>query len=634
MSRPMALHPTTGAVTAPIPLAAPAGPPAPAGPAPAHPAVVAVAGFGVVLVMMQSSGGFRAELLGPDVLLAVAGFLTTRTLLLGALSTGRMPLGAWYRRQFLRRAPLLVLTVGAMVALSAVSSPPEQAAPAGADAVAGVLSLGNWWDLGGDGVTADGPSRIDPLGLLWLIGLLVQLALVWPLLLAPLRRLVRADDARRVLVALVPVLIAVAFTAWLVGPSRAAAGAGLPELALGTHVRATEWLAGAAAAATAVGLRDRLPAGPAWPATALAAVGLAVLAGTGVAATLDPEQWLRLGGPGGAAAGAAVLLLSIQLAGDGPLARALGRGLPAELGRAAYPLLVLHLPVYRIIETGVPAVRPAALLLVGGALTWLIGLVLYDGLLGRLAARRPVGAVVLVVVTAAAVVAGGTALHRTPPVAPDTTAGPRVLVLGGSVAQDMAAALTGSQYAVTEDTRPGCGLLPGAPALATPARLSAQAQLPGPPVAPCGGWQRRWRDLVTAERPAAVLLDLSGDAGPGRNPCDAAFRARYRPLLAEAATILSAGSDGGPVLVADARQGAGEGPGRCLQALIAEAVAARGALVPLDIDALLCPDAICPPLRDDTAHLTGSAIDRLRPRLAEAVTVELDPARSATRAGR
>ena len=256
---------------------------------------------------------------------------------------------------------------------------------------------------------ADRPGTVDPLGALWLVGLLVQLGLVWPLVLVPLRRLLGVRERRQALTRLLPVLVALAYGAWLVGPLRTAAGAPAAELAFGTHVRAAEFLLGAVAAVVVVGLHGRrIPAGVA---PVLAVVGIGGLVALSVLATRHPVDWLRLGGPAGAAAAGALLLLAAQLPAHGPLAAALGRGLPLELGRAAYPLLLLHLPVFWLVQRGVPTVRPAALLLTGTALAWLVGLLLQDGLVRRWRAHwRRWASVPLVALAVLAVGAGGAGL--------------------------------------------------------------------------------------------------------------------------------------------------------------------------------------------------------------------------------
>jgi len=371
---------------------------------------------------------------------------------------------------------------------------------------------------------------------------------------------------------------------------------------------------------------------------------------------VQPAEWLRLGGPGGAALGAALLLVGTSLPATGPMPAALGRGLPRELGVAAYPLLLLHLPVFWMIQMGVPTVRPAALLLTGGALAWLAGLLLQDGLLRRWRAGwRPAVAVPLLLVASVGVAAAGAGLYLSgtdrPPDLPGVPAladdRPLVLVLGGSTGGDMAAALAAVDglYAVRDATRPGCGLLPsGLPQSERP-RVSADAQLAGPQALPCGGWQERWRAAVDELRPAAVVLDLGADAAPARvpgtvpTPCDPAFRGHYRVLLAEAVAVLGDPPGAPPVLLADAMAGTGAAgaAARCFNALVSDAVATYPTLVPLDFEALLCPGGVCRTSTEfgrpsyDVAHLSAVERGELGPWLAAAVTAELEPARVAAR---
>ncbi|WP_214408327.1 hypothetical protein, partial [Pseudonocardia lacus] len=143
-------------------------------------------------------------------------------------------------------------------------------------------------------------------------------------------------------------------------------------------------------------------------------------------------------------------------------------------------------------------------------------------------------------------------------------------------------------------------------------------------------------------RPVAVVLDLGADAAPARvpasapTPCEPGFRAHYRLLLADAVRALGTGPDAAPVLLAGA--GSGTGEARCFDALVAEAVATYPTLVPLDVEALVCPGGVCAQVIEfghpsyDTAHLSTSERDEVGPWLAAAVTTELAPERAAARA--
>ncbi len=611
-------------------------------------APLAIAGIGVLLVVVQSTGAVPAELLGPDVVLAAAGFLVTATLLRHAAETGRIGLGSWYRGQFLLRAPLLVVVPAVVVGLSVLWGTARQAAQVGADAIASAAGVKNWWDL----VTAlprftphlqrlgldadwsvEQAERVEPLGAFWLVAVLVQLAVVWPLLLAALHRLTERKLTGRKLTdgtpsLLAPVLLVLALAAAAIGPLRSLAGATQAELALGTHVRATEWLFGAAAAAFALAKRPE-EAPPRGQATAygLTGLGLALIACTSVLVALRPLDWLGLGGPAIAALGVAVLLLAVYVRPDLPFAAALGRGFPVEIGRVAYPLLTLHLSVYWLVQTAMPQARPFALLVVGGALAWLLALLVQDGLIRRAAGHpAPTSAVVLLLV--AAVVASGVLLDQA--ALSPSGHGPVVLVLGGSEATQLANALTGSgRYTVVDKSLPGCGLLPTTAPAAT-VRTSTRAQMAGRPAPLCGDWVSRWTAEIITSAPDAVVVDLSVDAADPAT-CDAGFRAAYRPLIDKATAVWTGGAPDRPVLVADAP--AGTRSGRCLGALLAESVAARGALVPLDVQALLCPagntDGVCD--GSGAAPIDNEGRATLAQTVGGVVAAELGPQRSVAR---
>ncbi|WP_131749452.1 SGNH hydrolase domain-containing protein [Frankia sp. Cppng1_Ct_nod] len=635
-------------------------------------------GLAVFAVMLQSTGGFRAELLGADMVLAVGGYLTTRTLLDAAWSHPdvRMPLGAWYRDHFKQRVPLLLFTLAVTLGLAVALSPPAQAGHLGMAAIAGLAHLGNWFDLalrtgfvGSDGDWyADRPGQIDPLGLLWLLGLFEQFALVWPVLLVGIwwvagrfgGRSGGTSDAgpsatERMAWLTVTLCLLLAGVACLVGPMRAMAGADLTELALGTHVRAAEWLLGACAAALVVAVRarggDELPAdsrgtrGSWWP-TVAGVIVLAALVINAMFATARPADWLRAAGPTLAAGCVALLLVIVDRPAQprpGSLQWLLGQGGPVELGRMAYPLLVLHLPVFWLLGHAVAQARSYALLVVGGALAWLVGLLLQDGVVGRLRARRWwVGRTASTLVAAyAAIAAGGFWLPAVVDGQLRTGKAPVALVLGGSFAGDLASALGGhgsGRYSVVDGSLPGCGLF-SVPSPAAPhARVTADAQLPvSAPArsAGCVDWERQWRSMIDKSRPDILVVDLSGDAAARPDhatvvsPCDVAYRHDYRERLAAAARIWAQAAPGRPVLLADTRSVTGDTDpqsSRCYNALIVEAVARYPQVLLLDVDAALCTAGQCwtrtasgHPFYFDAVHLTPSGMHDLAPWLESAV---------------
>lgn len=566
----------------------------------ARAAATGLTGLAVALVVLQSSGGFAVELLGPDVLLTVTGFALTLWLL------GAGP-GAGLRRYYatlLARLPLLVVTVAVVLGVTAWAVPCRLDGPG---AVAAMLAAANWWQLLAPGPLAcpvpGALVAVDPLGAMWLVAVLVQLCLLWPPVLAAGHALVRRLRRGRTVVAAVLVALAVAGTA-AVGPLRVVQGAGPAELALGTHVRLAEFVVGAAAAVLVAGLHRRGDADGSrgtGAAVALTVTGLALLGASGVAAWLEPPDWLRLGGPLSAALGTAVVLLGVTSVPNGPLARAVGRGLPVELGRSAPALLVLHLPVFWLLQLAVPPARPFALTVVGGVLAWLAGLLLHDGVLRRaLRGRRRLVAWGAVALVAAGVVVGGpqVAVASAPPTGPGG-----VLVVGGARAAGAAAALRAAPRPVVDATVPGCGLRDDG-AAPSPARTTAGAQLAdGAAAAECAGWAERWARAVADGAPVAVVVDLSDDAaarppGAGPGPCEASFRPDYRERLDRAAAVWTAGAPDRPVLVV--LPDPADPAGRCLGALVGAAVARHPALVAVPgpdaaaaaVDAQLAPEAV------------------------------------------
>ncbi|WP_207387498.1 SGNH hydrolase domain-containing protein, partial [Protofrankia symbiont of Coriaria myrtifolia] len=397
-----------------------------------------------------------------------------------------------------------------------------------------------------------------------------------------------------------------------------------------------------------------------WWAASAGTVALAVLVTDGIIATTRPADWLRGGGPAVAAGAGALLLASVDRppppARHNPLQWLLGRGVPVELGGLGYPLLLLHLPVFWVLATAFPQVRPHALLVVGGGLAALLGLLLQDAVVGRLRPRRWslrwTAPVLVVAYTAVAV--GGAWLPDLVEQRSRTGRQPVVLVLGGSFAGDLATAVgrRGSgRYPVVDRSLPGCGLFPAPPPVTPRAHVSADAQLPvsaraaAGPARNCAHWDRYWRSQIAASRPDVLLVDLSGDAAARLvgttvvSPCDVGYRQVYRERLAAAARLWEQEAPGRPVLLANSRRATGDTDlvsSRCYNALVAEAAGRYPQILPLDVDAALCQGEHCwdrtasgGPFYVDAVHLTTAGMRQLAPWLETTISRAALPAPTA-----
>lgn len=537
-----------------------------------------VIGLAVLVVMLQSSGGFPVQLLGPDLLMAAIAFGLTYAML--AEPDGEaVPLRRWYRRQAALGVPLLIIAPAVVLAAMALVGPYALTGRTAGEQLRAVLPV--------DGLSdAELWDRIDPFGALWIIGFIALFGALWPLLLQISRRLL-ASVGRDQLVA--PILVGLAVAACLVAPLRTLMGGGtVAELTLGPHVRAGEWLAGAAAAAVVVALRGRT--WPGWAARVTAVGGGVLLVGSTVFAAVLPLQWLAAGGPAMAAVGASVLLVAAYADDPTLLDRHLSYGLPAELGRMAFPLLLLHYPVFWAIQLVVPNVRPFALLVVGGMLTWMLGLLLQDGIVKRIHVqhrqlRTTLSAVVLIGIAIVTCTLAGERVAAAGQPTGRSAPHPAVLVLGGTSAGDVAEQLVLSRYTVVDGSLPGCGLLAAPSGVVRTAQTTDLAEAPAT-VVNCGDWERRWRDQVASVQPAAIVVALDNDSTPRPgmpSPCDPAFRPLYRAQLAHAVSLWSAGDPTRPILLALPPRLPSTGTARCFDAMLAEAAGTYGAVVPLDV---------------------------------------------------
>lgn len=305
-------------------------------------AVDGLRGVAVLAVLLHDTGvggrWFSWTGAGVDVLLVLAGFLTTLPLLRGATATGRTGVRAYLARRTKRLLPTLLLSLTLSLILT--------------------LGWSDWLDTS----SAQAPLR--------LLGLTAGSVLLWSLLLSALCVLAR----RRLTVpALVASLLTCAGVAMAIGVAH--------ETTIATQTIA--FPAGAAAACV-VHLAERggrtlsRRAATLLTTTGFSAAVSATFAGSGYHDVRYPL-----------ATAAVTALLTATLCTDrGPLARLLSTDLLTEVGRMSATLFLLHLPVYTLLRHGQPDLSSLSLFLVGTAVTWFLSLLTHYLLTERLASHR------------------------------------------------------------------------------------------------------------------------------------------------------------------------------------------------------------------------------------------------------
>jgi peptidoglycan/LPS O-acetylase OafA/YrhL len=132
----------------------------------------------VVVFHMWPTTHLIGGAVGVDVFFVISGFVITTTLLQERAATGRIRLGAFYRRRWLRLMPALALVSGTVLAI-AVLFPSGVFAGQGQGAVFGLtytMDLARGFGWGGD-------RALDAMGHTWSLGVEEQFYLVWPIAL-------------------------------------------------------------------------------------------------------------------------------------------------------------------------------------------------------------------------------------------------------------------------------------------------------------------------------------------------------------------------------------------------------------------------------------------------------------------
>lgn len=501
----------------------------------------------VALVLADHGGipGLSGGFLGVDVFFVLSGFLITSLLIDEIGRTGRIRLKDFWIRRARRLLPALVLMVLAVVAAGELFAA-ESTRTLRDQAVATFFWMSNWVFVAEKSDYFSQGVPPSPLQHTWSLCVEEQYYVLWPLLLAAVVAGLAAVAYRRgapLTVRVVRIAVFVIAAAGVVASAGAAmvlssgaSQATLNRVYFGTDTRIQALLVGAAAAALLVRDWRGLTAGGGllrsrwarWLARALPVVGLAVLGAAAHIATGSAQEFRS--GLLILVAGAAILVVaSVALEQDGPVARLLALPPLVGLGVISYGVYLWHWPIFLVLNgerTGTTgwelfALRCAATIAVATVVWWLIEQPVLRWrpvtvpMLPLATATAATAAVLTMTVLPVGVKPGGsgpgpqidTAALIAPeiPVEVPTPASQRspgetrAAVFGDSIAWTLMRYLPPtSGLEIADYTTIGCGIARGGPYEYVGRELDQKPE--------CDAWPSRWAQRITHERPDVVLL--------------------------------------------------------------------------------------------------------------------------------
>ena len=281
-------------------------------------------------------GGF----LGVDVFFTLSGYLITTLLIMERERHGRIAIADFWARRARRLLPAALVSIAAVAVWLHFQPEFVQAARRG-DVLGALGNVANWRLIATGQSYFEGFATVSPLRHFWSLAIEEQFYLVWPLTCA---LLLRSNRLRRLatLCAVGTVLSAIWCAVLFdpVDPSRSY---------YGTDTRVHQLLIGAL---LAVWLAGRRRAGcPVLAARRFAPVGLVVLL---LAICVMPDQWegYYRGGSVAVALATALVIVGLESAQGGTLARFMGYRPAAAVGRGAYGLYLWHWPIYVWLSPG------------------------------------------------------------------------------------------------------------------------------------------------------------------------------------------------------------------------------------------------------------------------------------------
>ncbi|MFK3669791.1 acyltransferase family protein [Leifsonia aquatica] len=633
-------------------------------------AVDGMRGVAIISVLLYHCGWSTRGLFGVDAFFVVSGFLITLLMIREATSTGRIRIGRFYARRARRLLPSLFLTLAAVLLLVWAEGTLDELTSAAGTAVASLLQVANWQQIGANAAYWDRTGQMVPLGQMWSLSVTEQFYLVWPVVV-----LLGWFVCRRR-----PGGLAIWLSVALVGTALIAPlqydGTNSDRLYLGTDSRIVAFVAGGAAAAIVFLIlrrrsrRPQLAPGPfaRVGVTALSAVTLTAVVAVSIATVGYHEDWLYRGGFALVAVAIAVFTATLCFP-ENALVRPFSWKPFRVVGMLSYSMFLLHLPVFWLVQKNLgPDLHPLALFGIGGIATWLAAACLHYLVAEPLRTRswKPVGATIAILLGAGLVagLAWGLPVQRVN--APRAATAPglqnadgafavsdplpfpsasngaplTVAVVGDSVAGNMYASLAEHR---TADLTPvnvtyvGCGIFDATRARADDGYITESERL-------CWPWKDKLRSAQNGSAPEAIILHNLWDAddqlfeGSWVGPCTDVWATRYRSQL-ELLVAIGAEQERPPLILLSndrPRDGTVSLTSKrlgCKTAIEDAVIAAHPNVVRLDLHAAVCPGGTCrtttpdgAQLYSDGAHFTPEGLALMAPWLQNEIARTLPSA--------
>lgn len=338
---------TASTTSAEAPAAATTGAPPPA------PATSRVAGLdglrafavAVVVAFHLTPGAVIGGYLGVDVFFVVSGFIITRLLLLERARTGRIRLGAFWKRRARRLLPALVVLLLACSTVALLVGG-DVLVGLGGQLLTALTFSSNWYYIaaGSDYFAASAPELFRNL---WSLAVEEQFYLVWPLVL--LLVILRAPRATRILLLVAATAASALAMALLLTPGDPT------RVYYGTGTHAFGLTLGALLAVIAQWWSARPLEWPRPLRHWLGWLGAAALAGLVALSALMPgaADWTYRGGLLGVAVLTAIVIAAL-LVPSSPLARLLELRPLRWVGERSYGIYLWHWPVFVLLAAVLP----------------------------------------------------------------------------------------------------------------------------------------------------------------------------------------------------------------------------------------------------------------------------------------